>query len=467
MKQTLVNYPNKFRAVFAGKQSSAVAISIRLCFGAEQEPRNLSGVTYLIEKVLKSNISSAISAFGGVVETRTDFEHIEITISTLRPYVANALIALSSAIFDFSPKYAVLEREKSKALSEIEKAKFNPLSILNSITQKQMYRGTNLATDIVGNEKTIPNITLDVMKEYYNSVLTSDSLIISLVGDICDIQLNQIGLNDTQDGNTFINEHNSKELISDEKWIIPSLDMVKNTGEGNISKVVNSYSQVLDLVNKYFYVRTLELKDSKRKKKTKYTVPDGNVFIEKMKPLNQTRFQISFPSAPYNSAGYKYGKVFEDYLAFYLRQSLSDMQGIYGVSTSIRQFKENGHISITFAVDEDQAKMVYNKVISLLIQLSYETLTNSEFSSAVTKYKTLVALKHERISDLALRYNKWLYLKDKLFNLDNELIAIDSLSYNNFIYICKQTLDFSKMVVVCLGRKIEDFEPFALIGGNR
>ena len=467
MKQTLVNYPNKFRAVFAGKTSSAVAISVSICAGAEQEPKNISGVTHLIERILRQDIMGATSSFGSVVETRTDFEHIEITVSTLRPYILNVLTAISTAIFDFNPKVSVIEREKVKILSEIEKAKFNPTSILNAITQKQMYKGTNLATDIIGNEKSISSLSIEVVKEYYNSILSADCLIVSLVGDICDKQSADASVNQNKTGNNFVIENNSNETIGDAKWVIPSLDVIRGDSINSGKTIQNSYSMVQDFVNKTFYSRTLELKNTKRKKKTKYTVPNGNIYVEKVKTLNQTRFQISFPSAPYNSAGYKYGKILEDFLNLYLRVELANVQGVYGVNASIVQFKGNGHISITFAVDEEKAKDVYLLVFSALLRLKSETVTNKEFESSVTKYKTQVALKHEKITDLALRYNKWLYLKDKLFNLQNELIAIDSLSYQNFIYICKQTLDFSKMVVVSLGRKIPEFNPFLLLGGKK
>lgn len=466
MKQTLVNYPNKFRAVYAGKTSQAVAIALSICAGAEQEPKSMSGITHLIERLLRQNLIGAVSSFGGKVETRTDFEHIEISVSTLRPYIGTALSAISSVIFDFNPKMINLEREKTKILSEIAKAKFNPSAILNSLTQKLMYKGTNLATDVIGNEKSISSLTLENVKEYYNSIMTSDSLIISLVGDICDRQVLEQRVIFENSGNDYVIENNSKESIADEKWIIPTLDRIRSTSTKEGKVIANSYSNVQDLVNKLFYARTLELKSTKRKKKTKYTVPDQRQCLDKVKTLNQTRFQISFPSAPYNSAGYKYGKILEDYINVYLRNELANMTGIYGVNVFVSQFKENGHISIYFAVDEDYAEETYTKVCMALLRLRAETITNTEFNSLTTKYKTQVALKHETITDLADRYNKWLYLKDKLFNLQNELLAIDSLSYNNFVYICKQTLDFSKMVVVRLGRKINNFQPFAFLGGR-
>lgn len=467
MKQTLVNYPNGLRVVYASKPSSAVAISLSICAGAEQEPKAMSGVSHIIERIIRQNLISSTSSFGGVVETRTDFEHIEITISTLRPYIANTLSILSSAIFDFNPKIAVFERERGKVLAEIEKASFNPMSILNSLTQKNMYKGTNLATEILGTEKTISTMALADVKAYYETILTPDSIIVSLVGDICDRQAVEQGVKSTEDGNNFVVENNSVDSIMDEKWVIPSLDRVRTVASEEGRVIDGSFTKVQDLVNKLFYARTLNLDNSKRKRKTKYIVPDSNVFVEKTKTLNQTRFQISFPSAPYDSAGYKYGKMLEDYMNSYLRVELANTAGVYGVNVAISQFKGNGHISITFAVDEEICVDIYNKVLSALIRLKSEMVTAMEFNSIVTKYKTQVALKHEKITELALRYNKWLYLKNKLFNLQDELVAIDSLTYSNFIYICKQTLDFTRMVVVCLGRKIEKFEPFALIGGRR
>ena len=81
-------------------------------------------------------------------------------------------------------------------------------------------------------------------------------------------------------------------------------------------------------------------------------------------------------------------------------------------------------------------------------------------------YKTEVALYHTMPSAMAIRYNKMLFLKDKLFDLDAELNQIAGLSYENFHTACSVTLDFNEMVVVALGRIDKEFDAFRLTRGR-
>ena len=139
MKQTLIKFPNGFRAVLSSRSSNVVTISLSVMYGAEQEKKNMSGITHLIERLLKSSIARDISKIGGLVESKTDYEHFEITISTVRENLEFAMSSLSKILFDFRPTYEKFKEEKRRILQEIENRKVSPLAILNEITKKKSY----------------------------------------------------------------------------------------------------------------------------------------------------------------------------------------------------------------------------------------------------------------------------------------------------------------------------------------
>ena len=125
MEQKLIKFPNKFQAVICNVDSKMVSVSVSINVGAELEPKGKSGIAHLVERLIRSNIYSKVAEYGGVVDTKTDFEHIEFVVSTQSEYLENAMKDLSECIFDFYPKFANLEREKVKITQEQEKESFN------------------------------------------------------------------------------------------------------------------------------------------------------------------------------------------------------------------------------------------------------------------------------------------------------------------------------------------------------
>ena len=74
MEQKLIKFPNKFQAVICNVDSKMVSVSVSINVGAELEPKGKSGIAHLVERLIRSNIYSKVAEYGGVVDTKTDFE---------------------------------------------------------------------------------------------------------------------------------------------------------------------------------------------------------------------------------------------------------------------------------------------------------------------------------------------------------------------------------------------------------
>lgn len=455
MKQTLIKYPNGFRAVLCSKQTNTFSISTSILFGAEQEKKNMSGITHFIERILVSSISKDVARIGGIVDSKTDYEHMEITISSVRENLVKVVDTLTKILFDFRPTYEKFKEERIKVLQEIENRKNSPLAILSELTQKNRYKTTSLATEMIGTTKSIMSLTVEDLREYYNSILSPENLIVSIVGNISNEKEADTLDADTESVNYYDDNKTATDLKNISTW-----NEIKED-EKEIDKIVlKKYDQdnlnyIKDLVTKEIYARTINLKRAPRRRTTAYFPLKQTTIIKKNKNLNQSRFQISFPSAPYSSTAYRYSKLFEIYLKNYLTKGLSGISGVYGLDIYVSQFKNNAHLNIVFAVDYEKAEEVYKKVIDLLEGQKQESTTTDEFNSVVLAYKTLISLGHEKISDLAKRYNKWLFLKGELFNLTHELKAISAMNYNSFRSVSKKILNFDSMLVVYLGKPLE------------
>ena len=294
MKQVLVKYPNKLRAVFATRPSRMVSISVSINAGVEQETRSISGVSHLIERLLRCEIIKNVNDFGGVVDTFTDYNQISLTISTQREFLKNAIEVLSSAIFNFYPKIESFEREKKKVLVEIEKVNFNPFAMLNTLTQSIMYKGTNLANDELGSAKSISQLTLEEVKEFYKKILSPDDIIISFVGEVGD-PAQKVGdeQSDKQDQKA---QYTLTKKQVENYWDYP---YETNFIDKNDFKMMDRFNYVQDLVNKYFYLKSMKLTSKARTKNVKYvtrsvknTIPHFYIKDVSIKNLFQSKSNL-------------------------------------------------------------------------------------------------------------------------------------------------------------------------------
>lgn len=457
MKQSLMKFPNGLRVILSSRQSNVVTLSLSVLFGAEQEKKNSSGVTRLIERLMRGMVAKEMEELGGIVESRTDYEHFEITISTVRENLDKAFKCLSKAVFDFRPTYQNFRVEQARLMQEVENRKSSPLMILSDTTQKNRYKTTSLATELYGTSKSLREITLEFLRDYYKSILSSENLMLSVVGNISD---EASGEEKSADDNEFVSFEAGESLNSNVKSISAWNEIYDDPDAINRVVLTNynydSLNYIKELVTKEFYSRTMNLPKTVRRRSTAYFPLKEATIVVKNKNLNQSRFQISLPSAPYSSSGYRYSKLFELYLSNYLKHGITGEDGIYGLNVYLSQFKNNAHINIVFAVDYDKAEEAFNKMLDLLRGQRQESISMGEFKSLMMSYKTIISLGNEKMSDLARRYNKWFFLKGELFNLNNELKAVSALNFDSFREIAKKMINFDSMLVVYLGKPLEE-----------
>lgn len=455
MKQTLIKFPNGFRAVLCSKQSNVVTISISVLYGAEQEKKSMSGVTHFIERLLNASISKDVVKLGGIVESKTDYEHFEISVSTVRENLEKVVESLTRILFDFRPTYEKFKEEQARIIQEIENRKVSPLAILSDLTQKNRYKTTSLATELYGTAKSISELDLETLREYYKSIFTPEHFLLSVVGNISDEMGNVVCESKIEEINSFNTDFEEEANIkSFSTWneIKDNEDEIKKVETQKYDQ--DNLSYIKDLITKNFYLKTLTLPKSLKRRASAYFPLKQTTIIQKNKSLNQSRFQISLPSAPYSSSAYKYSKLFEIYLKNYLKNGLSAERGVYGLNIYISQFKHNAHLNIVFAVDHDKAETIYKKVIDLLKGQRQESITKEEFRSLTLAYKTMISLGHEKMSDLAKRYNKWLFLKNDLFNLTHQIKSISAMTFDGFREVSKKMINFNSLMVVYLGKPL-------------
>lgn len=414
-KQSLITFPNNFRLVVSKKDSRAVALVLSIFYGAENEPARQRGISSVIARLIAKDLSKQVSKYGGEIITRSTMEHIEVTISTYRENLPKLITALSRSIFDFNPKVDQLEEVKKKVVQDIEKNKNSPVSILERLTMKNLYSKVGLSNQPIGTLAVVNKLTVEEIREHMTKIIGPNTITLTIIGDIGDLK----------------DENNSE----------------------------TTYNDIYSLVMELFYAKLIKYKNPKPK--FSETVTEyKKTYSEKTKILFQDRFQISFPAYAYNSPNYKYGRIVGDYVEGYIKKSISHKENVYGLAVKSNSYRNNGHLSLTFAVDDEFAIEVYNDVIENIKKIRAEGVILSEFESLKRNYMSRVIFKHETVLALAKRHSKWISLKNELFDLDTELNAIVNLDYEIFKKILIEILNIKKMSVARVGKKRENFSPF-------
>lgn len=416
-RQSLIKFPNGFRVVLSGKDTRSVGITVNIACGVEKEAARQSGITHIVDKLIRMDLERQVNRFGGELFSKVTYEFVEISIVTMRENLSKMLTALSRALFDFSPKMDDFKRAKAEAIGDLERIKLSPAYILDKLTTDNLYRKVGLSNNFYGIQASLAKITFDETKDYLVKVLSSKSLALSVVGDIFDENANEDS------------DENSK------------------------------YTYVYGLVMELFYGKLINYKPY-IPKYTEYVEDIKRSYSEKTKILYQDRFQISYPCPGYASNNYKYIRLIDNYILGYLERYADEKDYVYNLQVSLVKHRNNSYIRITFAVDSDMAGEAFSSILNLVNDIREQGITIGEFERLKTAYLAKVIFNNETALDLSRTYARRIVLCDEVFDIDKEINSIRSLDYNNFKIVMKESLSNNHISVARVGKKRDDIGVF-------
>ena len=506
MKPELITFPNKIKLVLEDRPSKIVTIAVSLSVGAERETKKQAGICKLYEKTIAAPLKAQMANCGGIVSSRSNLENIDFSITVLRRHLKLALNALANTFFDYQPKLTTLKNAKVMVHQEVENTNANPQLFINLLARKFEYKGSGLAADSCGTAKSVEAITLADLQAFHKKYCTPECLSIAIVGDVADVETDTPAQNasapegakpkvaklsapnefTTKSFFSFLDEIADKDKAENKKTASATTSfklakretlaspapkpqtIIKHKVVGNINWDLplvspadkfdeligdreRKFEEIHYLIVKYIYGRTLNLGKGKPRS-TAYLAPSGAEMLYKYKNLNQTRVQIMLPSAPYASTGYKYSKLVETYLNTYLKNGIKDLSTLYDLSVKAKAYKNNAHLMIYFAVDAEDADEAYARINKLLFSLRAELVNKQEFEAIKMSYLTLLLKNFDSTLSLARQYNKRMQLCGEFFSIDKEIVKVQSLDYDSFVYVLKQMLNLECKHTVCLGK---------------
>lgn len=172
----------------------SVSIGVWVGNGSRNEKKEENGISHFIEHMLfkgtkkrsAAQIADEIDAVGGQINAFTAREYTCFYTKTLDAHAEIAMDILSDMIFNpkLSEEDIILERGVIN--EEINMYEDSPEDLVYDLYSYAAWGDTPMGRTILGTPETLEKINSDSMRAYIKSHYTSDNIIISVSGNLCE-----------------------------------------------------------------------------------------------------------------------------------------------------------------------------------------------------------------------------------------------------------------------------------------
>lgn len=186
------NFPNGLNFINRTvPESNLSCIELLVKVGGAREGKYLGyGLSHFTEHMLfKANkkyepgeVHRIIRKWGGSINGSTGPDYTRYKITVLKKHLPDALNLLKSMMFESDFRKKLFRREKSVILNEIKMKKDQPGYIANRLVFTTLYEDHPYRVPGIGYKEKVKKITVDKLKDFYETYYTPSNMIISIVG---------------------------------------------------------------------------------------------------------------------------------------------------------------------------------------------------------------------------------------------------------------------------------------------
>ncbi|MEM1684428.1 MAG: pitrilysin family protein [Nanopusillaceae archaeon] len=189
-KEVLDNGLELYSVPIEGTNTIGIAILINV--GSIYEEPQYRGISHFLEHMMfKSNkkysyeqIDLGLELNGGIANGFTSTEYTEYFIECTKKGLENIVDIFYSMFENENYREEEFENEKRVIISELEKEENTPEGRLANLIKKSVFGDSDYGENVGGNEKTIKNITKEILEEFKAKYYTPKNMIIFLEGNV-------------------------------------------------------------------------------------------------------------------------------------------------------------------------------------------------------------------------------------------------------------------------------------------
>jgi predicted Zn-dependent peptidase len=173
-------------------EAATVALGAWVRGGSVQEPRDLEGITHLLEHLLlrrtsrrtPEEVSELIDSLGGAVDAFTTRESCAITAHVPADRFGEAVDLLLESIF--APRFLVddLEVEKGVIAAEFEMVQDSPAEIAAENALMACWDAHPMARPVLGRRQVVRRLRVQDLERYHGQRFTAEDLVLVAVGPV-------------------------------------------------------------------------------------------------------------------------------------------------------------------------------------------------------------------------------------------------------------------------------------------
>jgi zinc protease len=179
-------------------ETPTVNFTIKFLGGHQYDPKNKEGLSYLTttlwnESTTKSSseeLSEKLDMLGSSIDFFSTDEYMEVNVYSLTKNIDKTLAILEEELFN--PKFSDREFElfKKQQLEAINNQSTQARAIADNVFRKILYGKDHVyGTNLLGTEKSVNNITLDDVKNFYKTYFSSYNAKLLYTGNLSQEEL--------------------------------------------------------------------------------------------------------------------------------------------------------------------------------------------------------------------------------------------------------------------------------------
>ena len=390
----------------------SVSLGIWINTGSRLEKPNESGVSHFIEHMLfkgtknrsAKDIAREIDNIGGQINAFTNKECTCYYVHLLDEHINIGIDVLSDMILNSKFDKEDINKEKTVILEELKMYEDSLDEYSYDLLVENVYPNDGLGMNILGNRKTIKNMTRENILNYYNKYYVPNNTIISICGNF---------------------DFDKVIKIIEEKF--------------------NSWQ---------------EKEISTEVKEAKF----NPCFIAKNKESEQINIAMNLKAIPEENEEEAYAlavvnNIFGGSTSSRLFQNIREDNGlVYSIYSSQTLYRKCGELGIFASTSQDYLKEVYDLIIEEIKNIRKNYVTEEELRESKEQLKGNYILSLESINSKMLSHGESMLLNNKVKSEEEIIEHINSIDMEQVKAIINKVFNIENLAVCIVGKNVENVQ---------
>jgi predicted Zn-dependent peptidase len=410
--QKLISFPNGLKLAFVKNSAvRSVAIGIFAGAGVVTETPEIAGISHFIEHMMfkgtptrsSFDIANEIDSIGAQINAFTAKSYTCYYTVSMDTHAKKCAEVLSDMYFNALFDAKELDNERKIVLEEINESQDTPDDLCLENLSSAFFKGHPLETPILGNKKSLGDMTSETLKGYVKKHYTPSNTVVAIAGNL-------------------------------------------------------SEKDAVEIASEYFEAKFPSAAHAAREAVT--PAETRQAFVTKQKDIEQTHIGIAFPTYSYSDnrsiAVQVIASVFGMEMSSRLFQSVREKLGLcYTIMAYPSTYENNGMFVIYTSTSPHNAEKAVKAIKIEIDKLLADGITEAELNKGKEQLKASLVLGQESTSSMMRAFGRHAVQTGELYDINSRISHIDALKNKDILSAARYIFDMEKSCVSTVAKKCD------------